>query len=429
MKTFVSAICMTIVCTAALSQDTGDSFVSLAEDGFQLVGGNLTFGASRISQDSEFEAYGPSLEFGLTGKLGTVAGAPLYFEWAESYIIARSRSAQMDVQGSAPLLYTPSTAPIGTIDLSSFADGTGVTSDATVQITDSTGDVASILSSAFSPVGQEAAVSQFALSQTNSGAIFTALTTNGQTGLGSAYGAAFDDTGFWFLGIGDNSQTAMTTLVEEKITASNHTFFLSLAVPLNDKWTVSPRVGPTFRGLKRTTTSRTTLDLNEGSALTESLPDVVLTDKTSLQTDYRGAILGADLSQEISKDWLFSFGAEAGLANYATRSNHSNAVSIAGVNVEMPAAMMRRNGTANIARATGDLTHIGQNGGIFTVSAYVDYLSDAPYVVSHVTGSPALTVDGSGASLTGSGETYRTYSIESKSMFAVGISLSAIFFF
>jgi len=420
---------MTIVCTEALSQDIGDTFANLAEDGFQLVGGNLTFGASRLSQESEFEAYGPSLEFGLTGRLGTVAGSPIYLEWAESNIIARSRSAQTDVQGSAPLLYTSSTAPVGTIDLSSFADGTGVTSEATLQITDSTGDVASILSSAFSPVGQEAAVSQFAISQTDSGAIFTALTTNGQTGLGSAYGAVFDDTGYLLLGIGDNSDTVMTTAIDEKITSSNHTFFLSSAVPLNDRWTVSPRVGPTFRGLKRTTTSRTTLDLNEGSALTESLPDVVLTDKTSLRTDYRGAILGADLSQEIRKDWLFSFGAEAGFVNYASRSKHSNAVSIAGENVEMPAAMIRRNGTATIARATGDLTHIGRNGEIFTVSAYVDYLSDAPYVVSQVIGSPALTVDGSSASLTGSGETYRTYSIESKSMFAVGISLSAIFLF
>lgn len=429
MKTLVSAICMSIVCTAALSQDIGDTFASLTEDGFQLAGGNLTFGASRLSQHSEFEAYGPSLEFSLTGKLGTVAGAPIYLEWVEFYTRARGRSSQTDVQGSAPLLYTSSAAPVGTIDLSSFDDSTGVTSEATLQITDSTDDVASILSSAFSPVGQEAAVSQFAISQTDSGAIFTALTTNGQTGLGSAYGAVFDDTGYLFLGIGENSETVMTTAIDEKITASNHTFFLNSVVPLNDQWTVSPRVGPTFRGLKRTTTSQTTLGLNEGSTLTDPLPDVVLTEKTALKTDYRGAILGADFSQEIGKDWLFGFGAEAGLTRYAARATHSDAVSIAGTNVGIDSAMMRRSGTATIARATGDLTHVSRSGAIYTVSAYVDYLSDAPYVVTHVTGSPALTVAGSTAGLTGSGETYRTYSIESKSMIAVGISVSAIFLF
>lgn len=429
MKTIISAFSMTMICSAALAQDISKAFETSAEDAFQLAASSLTFGIARMSQHSEFEAFGPTIELGLVGKIGTVAGSPLYLEWAGYFGRANSLASSTQFQGSNTLVYTSSTSPVGTVDLSTFVDGTGVTSNATVQVFDSTGDVATISSTAFSPVAQGTAVSQFAVSQTDSGGVFTALTTNGQTGLGSAYGAVFDDSGFLFLGTGPDSETSMKTTIGEKISASNHTLFFSTVAQLNEQWTVSPRVGPTFRDLERSTTSQTTIDLNEGSDLTATLPDILLAEKTALNSEYHGIIFGADFTRKVRENLLFSIGTEAGLAKFSARSNHSNSVSIEGINVDMPGSIVRNDGTATLAKITGDLTYITQNGAIITLGAFVDYLSDAPYVVSQTIGQPALTGGGSSLGLTGNGETYRTYSIESRSMVSAGINLSAVYLF
>jgi hypothetical protein len=417
---------MTMACTAVLAQEVDDEPVMPTKDPFHLVGGSLSFGFAQVSQHSEFEAYGPSLEFGLAGTLGTFADVPVNLEWAGYYGRATSHTSNTEIQGSDPLVYASGTSPVGSIDLSTFGDGAGVTSTGTVQIIDSTGDTASIFSTAFSPNALTAEVSQFALSQTDSGGAFTALTTNGQTGLGSAYGVIFDDTGFLVLGTGDNSTTAVTTSVDEKITAAHHTLFLSTVLEMNGQWTVAPRLGPTFRDLGRTTTSRTFIDLNEGSDLAATLPDILLAEKRTLKTEHYGAILGADFTRRVRENWLFSLGAEAGLTKFSARSSHSNTVSIAGTNAEIPGATVRRNGTSGVAKITADLTHLSKNGTIVTLGAFVDFLMDAPFMAVQTAGQPALTVSGSNIGLTGNGETYQTFSIEQKDMVSAGISLSIV---
>ena len=429
MKTVVSAVTLTMVCTAALSQDIADGFAGVADDAFDLVGGSVAVGVAQVSQEAEFDAFGPSLKFGLAGRVGKVAESPLYLQWAGYFARAYSHTSNTERQGSAPLLFTSSTSPSGTIDLSTIFNGNGSTSDASVAITDSTGDTASIVSSAFSPLAEGTAVSQFAVSPTGAGGIFTALTTNGETGLGSAYGAVFDDTGFLFLGVGDNSQSTVTTAIDEKISAANHTVFLSAGFPLNEKWNISPRIGPTYRGIERTTTSRKTIDINEGSALEATLPDVVMTEKISLNSKYYGAVIGADITQNFPENWLLSLGGEVGLVKFSARSNHLSALSVAGEYAEAREPVATMNGTATIARITSDLTHTTRNGTIFSLSASVNYLSDAPYVTSQEILNPALTGDGSNIGLTGAGETYRTHSIDSKSMISVGVSFGVVHFF
>tara|TARA_R110002051_G_scaffold7035_1_gene33013 strand:+ start:3822 stop:5132 length:1311 start_codon:yes stop_codon:yes gene_type:complete len=429
LKTAFFAILMTIVCPVAQAQDVGGAFTILAEDNFHLVGGSMTFGFGQVSQQAEFDAFGSSMDLSLVGKVGTYAGLPLYLEWAQFIGQASGHAASTKIQGSDNLVYTSGSSPVGTIDLATLVDRNGATSSVAVQIIDSTGDVASIVSSAFSPDAQASAVSQFAVSQTDSGGVFSALTTNGQTGLGSAYGAVFDDTGFLFLGTGNNCETAMMTSIDERIVASNQTVFLSTVFPINEQWSVSPRLGPTFRDLKRTSTQRTTIDLNEGSGLEATLPDIFMAERTSLKSEYRGVILGADFTQQVRENMLFNFGAEAGLAKFSARYSQSNTIDILGANVEIPGSIARSSGAAALARITADLTHVSRNGTIVTLGAFVDYLSDAPYLTSQTTSRPSLSESASAVGLSGNGETYRTYSIESKSMLNVGISLSAVVLF
>lgn len=429
MKAVSLAVSIAMSCGAAMSQELGDTGSLIADDPFRLAGSSLTFGITQTSQPDEFTALGPRLGIGIATQIGAYGEIPLYLEWTGFVEPARGSSSQTVSQEAGPLLYTTGTSPVGTIDLTAFVDASGSTSNATVEITDSTGDSASIESTAFSPATPDTGISKFAVSKTDAGGIFSASTTNGGAGTASAYGAVFDDTGFLFLGTGNESETTVTTSIDEEISASSHTVFLSAGFPINDQWTVTPRVGPTFRRFDRKSTSRTIFDVDEGFELATALPNISLTETTSLKTNYYGAIVGADFTRQFREGWIFSLGAEAGLAAFSSRSTGSGAVNVADTNVAIPQDALALDGSSAIVRITGGLTQIKRGGPIVTLSAFLDFLSDAPFVASQMTTNPALDWNSSTASLTGNGESYRTYSIERKNMVSVGVSLSVVFLF
>ncbi|MCO4849131.1 MAG: hypothetical protein KC448_14325 [Yoonia sp.] len=429
MKAILILISAVVYCSAALSEEMDTTTAALGDNPFAFAGSSLTFGVAQISQSGEFVASGPSLGYSIAGKIDVFETLPLYVEWTGSHVAATDFSANTSSQDLGPDLFTSSTSPSGTIDLSAFTDATGAMSDVTIQITDSTGEIASIISSAFSPSGPENAISQFALSETDVGGIFTALTTNGDLGTAAAYGVVFDDTGFLFMGSGDESSAAITTSVKEQISASSQSLFLSTGLSWNDDWMVTPKIGPVFRRIDRTRTLLTSIDINEGFESATATPDILLSETTSLRSKYYGAVLGTDLTRQFGNNWWANFGAEAGLAHFKAKYASFEAANIGEASAVTPNINMAMTGTSKMGRITGGVTHVGRNGTIMSVSAFWDVMSDVPYVVTQTVESPNLNVVGDNASLVGSGETYRTHTIERKKMTSAGINLSLVFLF
>ena len=427
---FVLTVIITMICGSASYSQTSEAAGEFSEGrSFELIGRDLSFGIVHMSQSDEFAANGPTFGLGVAAKIGKIENSDIYLEWNSTFARGTDNSSDTRYQGSDPLVFAAGTSPVGTIDLSTAIDALGASSDATAQIIDSTGDTAMIVSSAFSPSAPDTAVSQFALSQTMSGGIFAALSTNGETGLASAYGTIFDDTGFVFLGTGEDAGTAIRSSFTDKISYVSHSLFLSAGFPIDDRWTLTPRIGPTYRSFDRTSKASTIIDINEGFDLAPPVPDINLSETISLESTYLGAILGATVSGRIRDDWQLSIGAEAGLANFDAEADSLEGVRIANVQTSISGRNLTLDGTSGIGRLSAGLTHVGPGGAIISLNAFVDYMSDVPYVAAETIAAPTVAADGTTTSFEGTGQTYRTHSMKQKEMISSGISLSVVVLF
>ena len=362
-------------------------------------------------------------------RIGTISDVPIALEWNSTTAWGTSESSSTQIQGSDPIVITSAISPVGSIDLTTLVNATGASADATVQITDSTGDTASIFSSAFSPIAPNAAVSQFALSQTASGGAFVALNTNGDTGLAASYATIFDDTGFLFFGTGEATNTAIATSVSDRTTYTGHSMFLSAGFPISDRWTIRPKFGPMYRNFSRSKTTATTIDIDEGFSAAPSIPNINLAETTTLDSSYFGAIFGTTVSSEFHDKWLISLGADVGLAGFNTSTNNFSTVSIAGASSTIPEGSMKATGTSRIGRLSAGLTHIRPNGAIINLNAFVDYMSDVPYVQTTTVAQPAVVDNGTDVGLVGTGQTYRVHSIRQKEIFSSGFDFGIVFLF
>lgn len=429
MKNAVFVIALAFQSSAALSQSL-DETLAPDEDGiFSALGGSSSFGIGNLSQSGEFNANGPTIGFGFVGEFELDNGIPLYLEWNGSLASGSSNSSSTAVQGSQNYVFTSRISPVGSVDLSTKVDALGAASDATVNITDGTGDTATIVSSAFSPSAPGTAISQFATSLTDAGAIFTALTTNGETNTASAYGGILDESGFSFVGAGDGSSTSVTTTHDERVRVLQQSLFLGNSYTLDNDWRLATKVGPTYRSFDRDSLRRTTINIDEGYASPTAIPTASVDDTWSLSGKYYGAIVGAGLSRKITDDWSFNLGAEIGLARLKAKSTATELINFAGNAVSIPGLSNSISGTSHIGRLTGGLTHLTKSGAIISFGGYVDYMSDVPYLQFETVSSPNVSRSASSIGFVGSGETYRTHSIQKKKMVSTGLTLSFIYLF
>lgn len=422
-------ICAGIYCSAGLSQGIDTTTGSPESNRYSHLGRSLSFGVSRISQPDDFEATGLSLAFGVAGKIDIFDEPPLYLEWSGTFAQATSDSVNTASQDFGAVAYTSSVAPTGSIDLSVLTDANGAMSSATLQVIDSSGDIANIVSSAFSPAGIGNAISQFAVSETNTGGIFSALTTNGENGSAGAYGAAFDDTGYIFVSSGEGGRAAITTSLSEKISSFRHSILLSTGPQTYGDWTVTKKFGPVFRSINRTSSNLTFIDIDEGFDATAPIPNIALKDNYALGSRYYGAILGGSISRKLQNNWRVSLGAEAGLANFTSKYSGFESVNAAEVYVAIPRPNQAISGVSKMGQVSGSISRVSSNGMIFSVGAYWDYVSDVPYVATQAVQSPDLIVSGASASVMGNGETYRSHTIKRNKMTTSGLSASMTFLF
>ncbi|MEY8098942.1 hypothetical protein AB9F29_16190 [Falsihalocynthiibacter sp. S25ZX9] len=397
---------------------------------FSALGSGVTFGFADMSQSDEFNVTGPSVGFGLAAKIDSDDVAPFYLEWSGSWAWGSNFTSSTEMQGSDAYVYAPRRSPVGTIDLSTEISATGPTAAATVQITDNSGDTASIFSSAFSPFGTGNSVAQFATTMTDAGGIYAALTTDGEAITATSYGGMFDSTGVSFMGSGNESNTTtITTTVEDNIKFSNQVLYLSKRFSLDENWILSPKIGPNYRSFDRSNTTRTTINIDGNRGSDSSIPTVTMEDNWKLNGKYYGAVLGAGLTRKINDAWSINFGAEAGLTKFNAKSETMELVNFAGSASAIPGERKSLNGTARVGRITGALTHVAENGAIIVFGGYLDYMSDVPYLQFETVGSPNITTAGSSVGLSGNGDTYRTHSIQKKKMIGSGLNLSFVFLF
>lgn len=429
MKHIFLAVLIILSSTAAYSQTIDELADRSDVSAFALVGRDLNFGFVHMSQSDEFATNGPSLGLGTAAKISTVQNSPLYLEWNSTLLRGTDRSANTANQGSDPFAITAGSGPVGAIDLTTTVDTTGASADAATQITDSTGGTATIATSAFSPAVPDTAVSQFALSQTASGGTFAALSTNGETGLAAAYGTIFDDTGFLFIGTGGESGTTIRSSVTESVLYTSHSLVLSAGYPISDQWTFTPKIGPMYRSFDRTSKSTTIIDIDEGFDMAPDIPDITLAETISLDSTYLGATLGATLSGKIQDDWLVSVSAEAGLAHFDAEVDSFENVTIATANTRIPRRRLTSYGTSGTGRVSAALTHISPGGAIVSFGAFVDFMSDVPYVRTQTVTEQTLAVAGSTVAAEGTGQTYRTHAIRQKELVSSGITISVVMLF
>lgn len=394
-----------------------------------FTGGGLSFGLVNMTQSSELAVFGASLSVGAAAKIGALGSSPIYLEWSSTMARASGSGTSTTYQETGPFAFTSNSSPVGAIDLATSVDTSGSFADAFAQVTDSLGDTVTIVSAAFSPATPGTAVSQFALSQTTLGGAFTALTTNGETGEAAAYGTFFDDTGFVFLGTGDQTATTVTTSVYDKVSYTSHSVFLSVGHNINDRVTLTTKIGHTYRRLGRTSRVSTVVDIDEGFAAAPTLPTVGLTETMSINSSYSGIMLGTTLSGRLAENWKGSLAVEAGLARFKTNAYSAEHARVATANSLIPGTHMSHDGSSAIARLTAGMTHTRPNGAIVSLNAFVDYMSDVPYISTETVAAPLVAVNGPSAGLGGTGQTNRIRSIRQKPLISSGISVSLVFLF
>lgn len=387
------------------------------------------FGGSEL----DFELTGPSLAISQAWQVGNAAANPLFLEWNSSLSIANgSGSARSQISGVNSLFLYTGGSPVGSIDLDTSATAGGATAYGDVQIQDSSGSSAMILSSAFSPSGSGAAIAQFAISSTSLGGAFLALTTDGDAPNALAIGAIYDDQGVALVGIGGFDGTSVTSRVSERLLDTEHQLLVGTIIPLASDWTLTPKAGPMYRYIGRDVNRRSVVDVDEGPMTGSGIPLIGISYNDDLRAHYAGVVGGFGLSRPLSDKWVFSANVSAGLAAFNVKH-----VSVAGIEIgnANPTAPRSQRGTANgwthFGRTSLSLVRSSGSNSFFTVGLFADYLANAPtfMVTPSNGGSLTLSPDGTGANLISSGTQNYSTSLTTGALwdFGIGVSFSVLF--
>lgn len=302
-------------------------------------------------------------------------------EWSGAILDA---SAQSDRVAAAPLARLQSgQMPVGQIDLSAQVDATGALAFGQVVLAPATDDRTRIEGYAFTPAGEAAAITQFARSQTSTGAAFLALTTHWKAGdwgaasTSAAYGAIMDENGFFFTGTGDLSDMQVRHHVKETLHSTRQSLAWIWPIASTQDWAISGRIGPTQTHIRRNLRHSTQIDLAE-TVPGSTLPALTLIQSDQIIARALGLIGGLAVTRQLGHGWSATADLRLGLAHAQSDLRHQGSSSIGDKAVSQPIQFARHSTQTQIGVLTLELARQINDRAAFSVAVMADYQSKVP---------------------------------------------------
>lgn len=352
------------------------------------------------SAGSRVTDIGLGIGYTLNLPLGEIGEQPLVLEWSGGIAgLSTDSTSRTSLAGQS--LYTLSLGNTTNGSINSLnATGAGTVpanASADVTVNDSAGDTATIQMTASSPAGGQ--ITQFASTGTATGGVFAGLVTNGDTGSATSVGAYGDNTGFFLAAIGDLSGSAVISSRTEDVTAIDQTLLLGAPITLSDGWTVTPKIGPTYRSIDRDVDFTQTLDIG-ASIPGVDVPDVGIAQNDQLDARYIGAIAGLSVSKQIQPDLALTLDATLGAAHLHSRYRSQYSAIIPGVSVSgFDAISETRNDVAVLAGLNAGIRYDASENVAVGFTTGIDFTSKVPTIkyVADGGGGTTPTVDTSHA--------------------------------
>ncbi|MDM9625798.1 hypothetical protein QTL95_07815 [Rhizobium sp. S152] len=347
------------------------------------------------SAGSRVTDIGLGIGYTLNLPIGEIGEQPLVLEWSGGIAgLSTDSSSRTSLAGGSSFDLTLGNTGYGSITLGFPAPAA---TTAVVTVTDSAGGTAGISASAASAgTGQ---ITQFASNSAITGGVFTALVTNGATGSATAVGAYGDNTGFTLRAEGDLSGSALVSSRSEDVTAFDQTLLLGAPIALSDGWTITPKIGPTYRSIDRDVDFTQTLDIG-ASIPGVDVPDVGVAQNDELDARYIGAIAGLSLSKQIQPDLALTLDATLGAAHLHSRYRSQYSAIIPGVSVAgFDSISETRNDAAILAGLNAGIRYDASENVAVGFTTGIDFTSKVPTIkyVADGAGGTTPTVDTSHA--------------------------------
>ncbi|WP_018240172.1 hypothetical protein [Ensifer sp. BR816] len=266
----------------------------------------------------------------------------------------------------------------GSISLATATDPMGATAAGTIHFTDSSGDSASIIALAHSPAGSGNAVTQYATSGTHTGAAFLALVTGGGTPSAAAYAAFADDRGLFFQALGEVDGSVAASTLEQRSSQFDQTLLLGTSLDLGNGWTITPRLGPTYRSTRRDTVLRTEVDIDESVASGAVIPAIGYHEKVELSADYYGVVSGFSAERSVAENVWLQFNVSAGVAHYRARLDNRATAVFPDAGVTLSSSEQRRSGGTFLADISAAVIFSSQESLSVKFEAGTGFLADVP---------------------------------------------------
>ncbi len=312
---------------------------------------------------------------------------PFFLEWAGT-ISHASGSSRKVVQPTGSSFDLAAGQPAGgSISLAKATDLMGATAAGMIHFTDSSGDDAGIMAFAHSPAGSGNAVTQFATSGTQSGAAFLALVTSGNTPSAAAYAAFADDRGLFFQALGDFDGSVVRSTIEQRANHFDQTLLLGASLDLGNGWTITPRLGPTYRSSRQDTVFRTEVDIAESIVSGAAIPAIGYHEKVELSADYYGVVSGFSAERPVAENVRLQINFSAGVAHYRARLDNRATSIFPEADITFSSIKQRRSGGTFLADVSAAMIFLSHENLSVKFEAGTSFLADVPIYRSGTLGT------------------------------------------
>ncbi|WP_234828038.1 hypothetical protein [Sinorhizobium fredii] len=302
---------------------------------------------------------------------------PFFLEW-DAALSRASGSSSRVVQPTGSGFDLAAGEPAGgIISLATVGDIGGATAAGTIHFKDSSGDPARIMAFAHSPAGDNA-ITQYATSGTQTGAAFLALVTSGDTSSAAAYAAFADDRGLFFQALGDLDGTVVKSTVEQRARHFDQTLWLGAALELGNGWTVTPRLGPTYRSTRQDTTFRTEVDIAESIMSGASIPAIGYQERVNVSADYYGVLAGFSAETPVTENLLLRINVSGGAAHYRARLDNRATAIFPEADITFSSSEQGRRGGTFLADASAAIILSSRESFSLKFEAGTSFLADMP---------------------------------------------------
>nr|WP_316650582.1 hypothetical protein [uncultured Gellertiella sp.] len=328
-----------------------------------LTDGNGRQTSLEALKDVGEQSVSTGLSVGLGGSASvdwaTSWGAPVRVTW-DGFVggVETTRTSTLDLGGQSVFSLTLGDTSGGSIALNTHSGAGGASADGQVLLHPASPDGASIVSSASSPSGSGSSVVQYAFTKTDTGGVFLALATDGDTPSAIAFGSYADEHGLNLIGAGDLGGTTLTRRNTGSFDTARSRILVSMPVGLDADWQISPLAGPVYQLIHATLESSVSLDPGEPALARAVLPTVTLSQSDASRLQYAGLVAGLDVERRLTDRLSMGLALSAGPARYwGTRSRQTD-VTYAGLQtVNLSASQTGLDGNALMADISASLTY------------------------------------------------------------------------